>query len=101
MEFFDFIKPDELDDLPEDPQAAFIAFVRIAGPRLKDRQKALGSEIATTTKISTMRDMASKTWFLEQREHMVSNRSQVLKCLRSKDMKTKTTASLGTIRHIT
>ena len=43
MEFFDFIKPEELDELPEDPQAAFIAFVRIAGPRLKEKLKALGA----------------------------------------------------------
>jgi hypothetical protein len=43
MEFFDFIKPEELDELPEDSQTAFIAFVRLAGPRLKDRLKSLGS----------------------------------------------------------
>jgi hypothetical protein len=42
MEFFDFISQDEVEDLPEDPRAAFIAFVRLAGPRLRDRLKELG-----------------------------------------------------------
>ena len=48
MEFFDFIKLEELDDLPEDPQAAFIAFVRLAEPRLKERLRALGPRDSTT-----------------------------------------------------
>jgi hypothetical protein len=44
MEYFDFIKGDELDDLPEDPQAAFIGFVRIAQPRLTARLREIGPE---------------------------------------------------------
>ena len=43
MDFFDFIKTEELDDLPEDPHAAFIAFVRLAEPRLSARLREIGS----------------------------------------------------------
>jgi hypothetical protein len=43
MDFFDFIKVEELDDLPEDPQAAFIGVVRLAEPRLSVRLKELGA----------------------------------------------------------
>jgi len=43
MEFFDFINQDEMSELPEDSRAAFVAFVRIAGPRLRDRLRDLGS----------------------------------------------------------
>jgi len=42
MDFFDFIKPEELDDLPEDPHVAFIAFVRLAEPRLSARLREIG-----------------------------------------------------------
>jgi hypothetical protein len=42
MEFFDFFKPEELEDLPEDNQAAFIQLVRIAQTRLKDQLRDLG-----------------------------------------------------------
>jgi len=41
VEYFDFIKPGELDELPEDPQLAFIEFVRIAQPRLNERIEGL------------------------------------------------------------
>lgn len=42
MDFWDFVTNDELDELPEDSDAAFIAFVRIAEARLKERLKELG-----------------------------------------------------------
>jgi hypothetical protein len=42
MEIFDFIKPEELEDLPDDPDRAFIVFVRLAQPRLEARLKELG-----------------------------------------------------------
>ena len=48
MDFFDFIKGDELDDLPEDPEAAFVAFVRIAEPRLAARLRELGGRNSDT-----------------------------------------------------
>jgi len=37
MEYFDFIKPGELDDLPEDPKMAFARIVELAQARLTDR----------------------------------------------------------------
>jgi hypothetical protein len=38
MIIFDFITQDEIDDLPDDdPQAAFVSFVRIAQHRLGER----------------------------------------------------------------
>jgi hypothetical protein len=37
MEYFDFIKPGELDDLPEDPEMAFAKIVEIAQARLTSR----------------------------------------------------------------
>jgi hypothetical protein len=37
MDLFDFIKVEELDDLPVDAKAAFIAFVRLAEGRLTVR----------------------------------------------------------------
>jgi hypothetical protein len=42
MDFFDFIRPEELDDLPEDPHTAFIAFVRLAEGRLTARLREIG-----------------------------------------------------------
>jgi hypothetical protein len=42
VDFWDFVTNDELDELPEDPEAAFIAFVRIAEARLKERLRAIG-----------------------------------------------------------
>ena len=40
MHVFDFIKPEEIDDLPDDdPQAAFVTFVRIAQQRLGEHIK--------------------------------------------------------------
>jgi hypothetical protein len=42
MEIFDFIKPEELEDLSDDPDRAFIQFVRLAQPRLEERLKHLG-----------------------------------------------------------
>lgn len=36
MNVFDFISPEELDDLPEDPQLAFMAFARHAQRRLNE-----------------------------------------------------------------
>ncbi len=42
MEIFDFIKSHELDDLSEDPERAFIQFVRLAQPRLEERLEELG-----------------------------------------------------------
>jgi len=41
MQIFDFITPDELDDLPEDESAAFLEFVRIARGRLQERLSQL------------------------------------------------------------
>jgi hypothetical protein len=42
MNIFDFITQDELDDLPDDdPQTAFVTFVRIAQRRLGERTKEL------------------------------------------------------------
>ena len=42
MNIFDFITQDEIDDLPDnDPDAAFVSFVRIAQRRLGDRVKEL------------------------------------------------------------
>lgn len=36
MQFYDFITQDEIDDLPEDHEAAFIEFVHVAQRRLRD-----------------------------------------------------------------
>ncbi|MBA1154936.1 hypothetical protein [Microvirga mediterraneensis] len=45
MNIFDFITQDEIDDLPDDdPQAAFIMFVRIAQRRLGDRTAQIDDE---------------------------------------------------------
>jgi hypothetical protein len=45
MIIFDFITQDEIDDLPDnDPQAAFVAFVRIAQRRLGERTAKLDSD---------------------------------------------------------
>lgn len=41
MQIFDFITQDELDDLPEDENAAFLEFVRIARGRLQERMNEL------------------------------------------------------------
>lgn len=41
MNFFDFITQDELDELPEDPEAAFVLFASLAQGRLTDRQRSL------------------------------------------------------------
>jgi hypothetical protein len=42
MNIFDFITPEEIDDLPDnDPRAAFVTFVRIAQKRLSVRVKEL------------------------------------------------------------
>jgi hypothetical protein len=41
MQLFDFITQDELDDLPEDPQLAFVEFARIAQRRLSDYHRDL------------------------------------------------------------
>jgi len=41
LEYFDFIKPRELDNLPEEPQLAFARVVEIAQPRLIDRIRDL------------------------------------------------------------
>jgi len=41
MEFFDFIKPGELEGLPEDSQLAFIEFVKLAQSRLAARLETL------------------------------------------------------------
>lgn len=43
MQIFDFITPEELDDLPEDDSAAFLEFVRIARARLQNRFNQLNS----------------------------------------------------------
>jgi len=43
MEYFDFIKPGDLDNLPEDPQLAFSEVVRIAQARLVERLETLDS----------------------------------------------------------
>lgn len=37
MHLFDFITQDEIEDLPEDPTSAFVAFVRYASARLGER----------------------------------------------------------------
>ena len=41
MNIFDFITQDEIDELPEDPALAFVAFVRHAQRRLTDRSQQL------------------------------------------------------------
>lgn len=41
MEYFDFIKPGDLDNLPEDPQLAFSEFVKFAQARLVARLEKL------------------------------------------------------------
>ncbi len=41
MQIFDFINQDELDELPEDENAAFVEFVRIARVRLQERLSSL------------------------------------------------------------
>lgn len=41
MQIFDFINQDELDELPEDENAAFLEFVRIARRRLQERLNQL------------------------------------------------------------
>ena len=42
MDVFDFITPEEIDDLPDDdPRTAFVTFVRIAQKRLSARVKEL------------------------------------------------------------
>lgn len=43
MQIFDFINQDELDELPEDENAAFLEFVRIARGRLQERLTELNS----------------------------------------------------------
>jgi hypothetical protein len=43
MEYFDFIKPGDLDELPEDSQLAFARFVEIAQARLAARLQKLDS----------------------------------------------------------
>jgi hypothetical protein len=43
MEYFDFIKPGELDELPEDAQMRFARIVEIAQPRLAERLSQLDS----------------------------------------------------------
>jgi hypothetical protein len=44
MIIFDFITQEEIDDLPDDdPQAAFVRFVRIAQRRLRDRTVPSGT----------------------------------------------------------
>ncbi len=42
MEYFDFFKPGDLDNLSDDPQQAFIQFVEIADTRLTKRLEQLG-----------------------------------------------------------
>lgn len=44
MEYFDFIKPGELDNLPEDPQLAFARVLEIAQPRLTARLRELDTQ---------------------------------------------------------
>lgn len=44
MNVFDFITPDEIEDLPEDPDAAFINFVRICQTRMSARIGNLSDE---------------------------------------------------------
>ena len=44
MQFFDFITEEELDRLPEDPQAAFVQFVRHADNRLTSRLREVENE---------------------------------------------------------
>lgn len=44
MDFFDFITQDELDDLPDDPQAAFMQFASIAQRSLRNLQRNLDLE---------------------------------------------------------
>jgi DNA-binding transcriptional regulator YbjK len=44
MEYFDFIKQGDLDNLPEDNQLAFAMFVQIAQPRLAARLEKLDSQ---------------------------------------------------------
>lgn len=39
MQIFDFINQDELDELPEDENAAFLEFVRIARGRLQETDR--------------------------------------------------------------
>lgn len=41
MELFDFITPEEMEDLPEDNEAAFIQFVRIVKARFAERLREL------------------------------------------------------------
>lgn len=41
MNFFDFITQDELDELPDDPEAAFMHFASLAQGRLAERQRGL------------------------------------------------------------
>ncbi|MCG5237398.1 hypothetical protein [Xanthobacter oligotrophicus] len=41
MNFFDFITQDELDELPDDPEAAFVLFASLAQGRLAERQRGL------------------------------------------------------------
>lgn len=41
MEYFDFIRPGDLDNLPEDSQLAFAEFVKLAQARLIDRLEKL------------------------------------------------------------
>jgi hypothetical protein len=44
MSIFTFVTQDELDDLPEDPQLAFMTFVRLAQGRLAETTKGLNPE---------------------------------------------------------
>ena len=45
MDVFDFITPEEIDDLPDDdPRTAFVTFVRIAQKRLSARVKELNGD---------------------------------------------------------
>ena len=44
MNIFDFVTQDEMDDLPEEPQMAFMEFVRHAQNRLNERTKELDTD---------------------------------------------------------
>jgi hypothetical protein len=44
VDLFDFIKQEEIDDLPEDPAIAFMTFVRLAQGRLAQRTRELDTD---------------------------------------------------------
>jgi len=44
MDVFEFVTPEEMDELPDDATAAFLTVVQLAQGRLRDRERELGGD---------------------------------------------------------